>query len=161
MYGMPAPSRVGRNVSACWLYEPTTATTPFLTAARAHREAATLSLRSLQVITSSSRPLMPPPAFTQRAYALAKAGIPGLLVALVFSGAQVMTVIGSSLSPPGPGTTPHPATRTVAASAPVVRAPARNGREVRRGRRLLRRRLRLRGLPVMFTHDSPTWSTTG
>ncbi|GAA3109626.1 hypothetical protein GCM10010449_35210 [Streptomyces rectiviolaceus] len=38
--------------------------------------------------------------------------MPGLLVALVFSGAQVMTVTGSSLDPPAePGMTPHAAVR--------------------------------------------------
>ncbi|GAU64890.1 putative hypothetical protein [Streptomyces sp. NBRC 110611] len=46
---------------------------------------------------------------TQRAYAWAMAGIPGILVALVSSGAQVITVTGSfSPDSPGPGREPQP-----------------------------------------------------
>ncbi|GGQ93915.1 hypothetical protein GCM10010216_65370 [Streptomyces flaveolus] len=82
--------------------------------------------------------------------------MPGLFVAPVSEGAQVMTVIGSSPEPPvTPGTTPQPVTSDAhAASAPAVSAPARAGRE--RPGRPRRNVLRLRRLPVMVTHDSVT-----
>ncbi|BDH03239.1 hypothetical protein HEK131_04660 [Streptomyces seoulensis] len=86
------------------------------------------------------------------------AGMPGLLVAPVFSGAQVITrTVPSSAAPPVPGTVPQPAVSAAqAASAPAYRA-ARRGREeeVELGE--------LSGvprLPVMGTHDSRT-SPTG
>ncbi|GHE75235.1 hypothetical protein GCM10014715_32580 [Streptomyces spiralis] len=83
------------------------------------------------------------------------AGMPGLLVALVPSGAQVITVTVPSPEPPvAPGTTPQPAASDAhAASAPAdrraLRLPA--GR-VGAGRFVLR----VRRLPVMHTHDSRT-----
>ncbi|GAA1909937.1 hypothetical protein GCM10009837_37880 [Streptomyces durmitorensis] len=63
--------------------------------------------------------------------------MPGLLVALVFSGAQVMTVTGSSLDPPvDPGMTPHAvvkdahaATRAIAVRDAVLEG---RGSKVRR-----------------------------
>ncbi|GAA3848551.1 hypothetical protein GCM10022207_07650 [Streptomyces lannensis] len=99
---------------------------------------------------------------TQRAYALAMAGMPGLLVADVFCGAHVMTVTVSSPEPPEiPGTTPQAAARDAQATrAPVaIRAVLTRGVAVLRtapgalglvGEELVRR------LPVMDTHDSPT-----
>ncbi|GAA3541213.1 hypothetical protein GCM10022295_24100 [Streptomyces osmaniensis] len=103
------------------------------------------------------RPPRPPWALTQRAYACAKAGIPGLLVALVSCGAQVITVIVSSPEPPvAPGMTPHPtASDAHATSAAAERAAALTGRLVILGRKVLR----MRGLPVMDTHDSATQQT--
>lgn len=100
MYGMPADSSGARKERPCWLYDPTTATTFSSAARRAHFAAVTVWLRSLQVRIFSSWPLMPPLALTQRAYALAMAGMPGLFVAAVFSGAQVMTVTEPSPEPP-------------------------------------------------------------
>lgn len=97
---MPAASRGAMKALPCWLYEPTTAVT-FLSAARRAQSAAPAEvLCSLQVSTRSSWPLIPPAALTHRAYALAMAGMPGMFVALVPSGAHVMTVTGS-LEPPG------------------------------------------------------------
>src|SRR5690606_3073036 len=86
--------------------------------------------------------------------ARAKAGMPGLSVAPVLSGAQVMTVIGASPEAPvAPGTTPQPATSAAhSASAPVAGAPALT----RRGRRRERTLLRRGRLPVMAPHDSLT-----
>jgi hypothetical protein len=80
------------------------------------------------------------------------AGIPGLLVALVFSGAHVMTVRVSPPEPPVvPGTTPHPtAIDAHAASAPADSTLAFAGRG-RAGRKV-----RMRRRPVMDTHDSVT-----
>lgn len=86
----------------CWLYEPTTAATPSLTALRAQVAAPVAVLPSLQVITRSSCPARPPWLLVQRAYASAIAGMPGMLVALVSWGAQVITVMGS-WNPRGPG----------------------------------------------------------
>lgn len=57
-------------------------------------------LWSLQVRTLSLRPLIPPCLLIHFAYAVAMAGMPGLLVALVSHGAQVMTVIELSAEPP-------------------------------------------------------------
>ncbi|GAA5007295.1 hypothetical protein GCM10023335_25220 [Streptomyces siamensis] len=80
------------------------------------------------------------------------AGMPGLLVAEVFSGAQVMTVTESSPEPPvAPGMTPHPtAIDAHAASAPADSSVALRGR----GR--TEELMRVRRLPVMDTHDSVT-----
>ncbi|GAA3060600.1 hypothetical protein GCM10010448_50000 [Streptomyces glomeratus] len=90
------------------------------------------------------------------------AGMPGLLVAEVFSGAQVMTVTVSSPDPPVvPGTTPHAAAiDATATSAPVEsRAALTRGLAAlrtepctggRAGEELVRR------LPVMDMHDSAT-----
>jgi hypothetical protein len=79
------------------------------------------------------------------------AGIPGLFVALVFSGAMVMTVTVSPPEPPvTPETTPHPTAR----EAHATRAPADSMLA------LMRRGLRRWGvlrLPVMDTHDSATF----
>ncbi|GGN61363.1 hypothetical protein GCM10011579_027600 [Streptomyces albiflavescens] len=98
---------------------------------------------------------MPPWLLTQRAYALAIAGMPGLFVAAVFSGAQVMTVTGSPPEPPvAPGTTPHPtAIDAHAASAPADSNVALTGR----GR--MGELVRVRRLPVMDKHDSVTSPT--
>ncbi|GGX46600.1 hypothetical protein GCM10010515_11850 [Streptomyces fructofermentans] len=78
--------------------------------------------------------------------------MPGLLVARVFSGAQVMTVMVPSPEPPVvPGTTPQPAAMdTHAASAPAESAlvPA--------VRRWAGRKVRVCRLPVMGMHDSVT-----
>lgn len=84
-----------------WLYEPTTATAPSRTALRAQAAAPAEVFCSLQVRTRSSCPSRPPSLLTQRAKAWAIAGMPGMLVARVWSGAQVMTVTGS-LEPPWP-----------------------------------------------------------
>ncbi|GGJ31892.1 hypothetical protein GCM10010121_048880 [Streptomyces brasiliensis] len=55
------------------------------------------------------------------------AGMPGLSVAFVFDGAQVITLIVSS-APPVPGITPQPAMSDAAAtSAPAVNAVALAG----------------------------------
>ncbi|GAB7109165.1 hypothetical protein JCM4814A_74790 [Streptomyces phaeofaciens JCM 4814] len=84
--------------------------------------------------------------------------MPGMLVAAVPSGAQVITTIGSSPVPPVvPGTTPHPAVSDAqAARAPAVRAVALPDLVKRRdlGRKVLPRNIRR--LPVMDTHDSVT-----
>ncbi|GGQ62152.1 hypothetical protein Saso_33570 [Streptomyces asoensis] len=107
------------------------------------------------------RPFRPPFALIQRAYALAKAGMPGLLVAEVPSGAQVITTIGSSPEPPGtPGTTPQPTASDVqAVRTPAARAAdlTRLGRRKDLGRKVLR--VGVRRLPVMHTHDSVTSPT--
>ncbi|GHB37037.1 hypothetical protein GCM10010377_29980 [Streptomyces viridiviolaceus] len=81
--------------------------------------------------------------------------MPGLLVAAVSCGAQVMTVIGSSPEPPvPPGTIPQP----TASDAHATSAPAPSAVRVVRERpgRPLREVLRLRRLPVMYPHDSLT-----
>jgi hypothetical protein len=84
--------------------------------------------------------------------------MPGLLVADVPSGAQVMTTIGSSPEPPVvPGTTPQPtASDAQTATAPAERAVALTDLVKRKdlGRKVLRGEGRL--LPVMDTHDSVT-----
>ncbi|GAA3865405.1 hypothetical protein GCM10023084_18150 [Streptomyces lacrimifluminis] len=100
------------------------------------------------------RPFRPPVELIQRAYACAMAGMPGLLVASVPSGAQVMTVT----SPPSesaevPGTTPQPA-----ASAAHTVSALRDLARVDLGR-LVRKVLRVRRLPVMDMHDSVTRPT--
>ncbi|GHH68946.1 hypothetical protein GCM10018793_00540 [Streptomyces sulfonofaciens] len=58
----------------------------------------------------------------QRAYAWASAGMPGLLVALVFCGAHVMTVTGPPGFPP-PGSTPQAA---LSAAQSARQSPARS-----------------------------------
>src|SRR2546421_1295409 len=78
--------------------------------------ACTLSLRSLQVSTCNGWPPKPPWALTIRENACAMAGIPGIFVALVFCGAQVMTTMGSR-DADVPGMTPQPLSRNVAAAA--------------------------------------------
>ncbi|GHH03209.1 hypothetical protein Srubr_69340 [Streptomyces rubradiris] len=82
--------------------------------------------------------------------------MPGLLVASVSCGAQVITVTGASPEPPvAPGTSPHAAVSdTHRATAHAARAPARTGREEREGAGTGRERVRR--LPVMDTHDSLT-----
>ena len=84
--------------------------------------------------------------------------MPGLLVADVPSGAQVITTIGPSPEPPvAPGTTPQ----ATASDAQAARAPAESavaltdlGKRNDRGRKVLR--VDVRRLPVMDTHDSAT-----
>ncbi|GGT36361.1 hypothetical protein GCM10014713_32530 [Streptomyces purpureus] len=90
---------------------------------------------------------MPPLALTQRAYAWAMAGIPGILVALVPSGAQVITVTGSLEPPVVPGSTPQPVSREAPAATAVVHAI--NEVTVLEGRGMEERRL-----PVMGMHIS-------
>ncbi|GHD91494.1 hypothetical protein GCM10010508_40590 [Streptomyces naganishii JCM 4654] len=82
------------------------------------------------------------------------AGMPGLLVARVFSGAQVMTVTVSPPEPPvAPGMTPHPA----ASDAQAASAQARSRRLLLAGRAEVGENvLRVRRLPVMGMHDSVT-----
>jgi hypothetical protein len=82
--------------------------------------------------------------------------MPGLLVAPVFSGAQVMTVTVSSLAPPvAPGMTPHPTASVAhAVSAPAVLAAVLA--VVLAGWWCAERKMRVRRLPVMDTHDSVT-----
>ncbi|GHF90379.1 hypothetical protein GCM10017667_19340 [Streptomyces filamentosus] len=82
---------------------------------------------------------MPPWAFTQRAYAWAIAGMPGMLVARVWSGAQVITVTGSLEPPVAPGSTPHPVRSDAPAAAAVTDARSESSR-----------------LPVMDTNTSGT-----
>ncbi|GAA3787948.1 hypothetical protein GCM10023083_24760 [Streptomyces phyllanthi] len=95
-------------------------------------------------------------------------GIPGSLLASVFSGAHVMTTTGSSPEPPAvPGTTPHPAT----SDAHAASAPADSARDLARGRVLLAvsrpgrvltgREGRVRRVPVMDMHDCATAPTAG
>ncbi len=83
------------------------------------------------------------------------AGMPGLLVAGVPSGAQVITVTVPSPEPPvAPGTTPQPAESDAhAARAPAV-SRCRLGPAARAGAG--RDALRLSRLPVMQRHDSGT-----
>ncbi|CAM5407451.1 hypothetical protein SVIOM342S_03888 [Streptomyces violaceorubidus] len=85
--------------------------------------------------------------------------MPGLLVAPVSCGAQVMTVMGSAPEPPvAPGTTPQPAASDAhATSAPADRTPVRVARE--RPRRPPGNVLRMGRLPVMYPHDSVTRPT--
>ncbi|MDQ0581733.1 hypothetical protein QF030_003911 [Streptomyces rishiriensis] len=84
--------------------------------------------------------------------------MPGLLVADVPSGAQVMTTTGPSPEPPvTPGTTPQPtASDAQAARAPAERAVALTDLVKRKdlGRKVLR--VDVRRLPVMDTHHSVT-----
>ncbi|GHA64728.1 hypothetical protein GCM10010305_02850 [Streptomyces termitum] len=80
---------------------------------------------------------MPPSEFTQRAYAWAMAGMPGMLVARVWSGAQVITVTGSLEPPETPGSAPHPVRSDAPAAAAVTDARNEDSR-----------------LPVMSTHHS-------
>ncbi|GGY25130.1 hypothetical protein GCM10010363_01620 [Streptomyces omiyaensis] len=80
---------------------------------------------------------MPPSAFTQRAKAWAMAGMPGMLVARVWSGAQVITVTGSLEPPVAPGSTPHPVRSDAPAAAAVTDARREDSR-----------------LPVMGMHPS-------
>ncbi|GAA3071615.1 hypothetical protein GCM10017562_43680 [Streptomyces roseofulvus] len=80
---------------------------------------------------------MPPWEFTQRAYVWAMAGMPGMLVARVWSGAQVITVTGSLEPPVAPGSTPHPVRIDAPAAAAVTDARSEDSR-----------------LPVMSTHTS-------
>ncbi|GGU32465.1 hypothetical protein GCM10010274_19300 [Streptomyces lavendofoliae] len=75
------------------------------------------------------------------------AGIPGMLVARVLSGAQVMTVMGSLEPPVAPGRTPHPVSRQAEPSTAAVLR-----REEGEGRRRL-------PLPVMGMHNSAPWVT--
>ncbi|GGX14923.1 hypothetical protein GCM10010341_40500 [Streptomyces noursei] len=80
---------------------------------------------------------MPPRELTQRAYACAMAGIPGILVVRVPSGAQVITVIGSCSPEPAPGREPQPdssdAMTAVHAAAAVAEACGKwRGEERRR-----------------------------
>ncbi|GBQ03196.1 hypothetical protein SSP531S_46660 [Streptomyces spongiicola] len=77
------------------------------------------------------------------------AGIPGMFVARVPSGAKVITVIGSRMPVEPPGSTPHPARD--APTAPVHRARAV---AVLKGRGREKRRL-----PVMSLHNSAPWVT--
>ncbi|GGK13444.1 hypothetical protein GCM10011583_51730 [Streptomyces camponoticapitis] len=80
------------------------------------------------------------------------AGMPGMFVALVPSGAHVMTVTGS-LEPPGsPGSTPHPVT-TDTPAATVHKARTTGFRRKSRGKdeRCC--------LPVMYPHTSGLWVT--
>jgi len=79
--------------------------------------------------------------------------MPALLVALVFSGAQVMTLIGSAPEPPvTPGMTPQPAVSDIHATrAAAETAVALTGR-VHVGRKVLRKCR----LPVMYGHASAT-----
>ncbi len=123
------------------------------TARCAQAAALTVSSWSLQVITLSSRPPMPPSALIQRAYAWAIAGMPGMSAVRVCCGAQVMTVTGPSPEPPGtPGTTPHPAVRDAhTAIAPAASTPAPAERA---GPGRTERTERVRRLPVMEPHDS-------
>ncbi|GLX51385.1 hypothetical protein Shyhy01_43350 [Streptomyces hygroscopicus subsp. hygroscopicus] len=96
---------------------------------------------------------MPPWELIHLAYARAIAGMPGLLVAPVSCGAQVMTLTGSA-APVTEGRTPHPAVSEAhRATAPRDRAAALPGREEAEGRGDV---LRVRGLPVMDPHDSLT-----
>ncbi|GFH36886.1 hypothetical protein SCWH03_31190 [Streptomyces pacificus] len=80
------------------------------------------------------------------------AGIPGMFVARVPSGAKVITVTGSRIPAEPPGTTPHPARGAPAAAVHRARAVA-----ALRGRGKEKRRL-----PVIPLHHSaprvtPTW----
>ncbi|GGN14499.1 hypothetical protein GCM10011578_042190 [Streptomyces fuscichromogenes] len=88
------------------------------------------------------------------------AGIPGLLVALVPCGAQVITLIASSVEADIPGMEPQPA----ASDAQAVMAAADSAVALTRrwvaGRTLLTVVLRMWRLPVMDMHDSAT-SLTG
>lgn len=80
------------------------------------------------------------------------AGMPGMFVAAVPSGAHVMTVTGS-LEPPGPpGSTPHPVT-TDAPAVTVHRTRITGFRWNGRGgeERCC--------LPVMYPHTSGLWVT--
>ncbi|GGU93051.1 hypothetical protein GCM10010275_32890 [Streptomyces litmocidini] len=70
------------------------------------------------------------------------AGIPGMLVARVWSGAQVITVTGSLEPPVAPGSTPQPASSDAPAAAVVTCVRS----EVSR-------------LPVMGMHISASWVT--
>jgi hypothetical protein len=87
------------------------------------------------------------------------AGMPGLLVALVPCGAQVITLIVSSVEVDIPGTTPQPA----ASDAQAVMATAVTAVALTRrwlvGRTLLTVVLKMGRLPVMDTHDSVTSQT--
>ncbi|GGR40153.1 hypothetical protein GCM10010282_36120 [Streptomyces roseolus] len=85
---------------------------------------------------------MPPWEFTQRANVWAMAGMPGMLVARVWSGAQVITVTGSLEPPVAPGSTPHPVRSAVPAAAAVTDARRVDSR-----------------LPVMDTHNSASGVT--
>ncbi|GGK72615.1 hypothetical protein GCM10010094_37080 [Streptomyces flaveus] len=79
------------------------------------------------------------------------AGIPGLFVVLVFSGAMVMTVTGPSPEPPvPPETTPQPAARDAHATRAPVDSMVALMLRGRRGVVVLR-------LPVMSMHDSATF----
>ncbi|GEC08650.1 hypothetical protein SSP24_63050 [Streptomyces spinoverrucosus] len=93
--------------------------------------------------------------------------MPGLFVALVSCGAQVMTVIGSSPAPPEkPGTAPHPtasdahATRAAAVRRALTRLVLAGlvlvGLALAGLVRVGRNVLRMRRLPVMYPHDSAT-----
>ncbi len=82
--------------------------------------------------------------------------MPGLLVAEVSWGAQVMTVTVSLPPPMTPGTAPQPtATAPQTASAPAESRAVRTER-VRRERGVV---VDVRRLPVMVPHDSGTSST--
>ncbi|GKQ36600.1 hypothetical protein ALMP_31400 [Streptomyces sp. A012304] len=85
--------------------------------------------------------------------------MPGMFVAPVPSGAQVMTTTGSSPEPPvAPGTIPQPtASDAQATSAPAATAFALAGLGMRMD--LGRKVSRVRRLPVMYPHDSVTWLT--
>jgi hypothetical protein len=90
----------------------------------------------------------------QRAYACAIAGMPGLLVASVPSGAQVMTVTSPpSVSAEVPGTTPQPAASAAHTASALMDLALMDLGE------LVRTVLLVRRLPVMGMHDSVTRPT--
>ncbi|GAA1246731.1 hypothetical protein GCM10009646_38000 [Streptomyces aureus] len=76
------------------------------------------------------------------------AGMPGMLVAWVFSGAHVITVMGSLEPPVTSETSPHPAASD--AQAAHTAAESTVERRVREVRGMVVRRR-----PVMNLHDSP------